>query len=203
MVLATIVLLATLIVASVGLQALLALLFADASYLVQALATAVVHLVVGGAMVGVTLLWARKIDGRRARDIGLRFTRRSLALLALGIGVSALATFPTGLALSALDATRPSPALNGPWWAVVLLTFTAGFALQGFPEELMFRGYILSTLGERPLVAVAVSTVLFGLPHLLSGGGQQSAFERVLYLALPVGFGFAAAALGLLTRSLS
>lgn len=67
--------------------------------------------------------------------------------------------------------------------------------LQGIPEELVFRGYLMQLLRRHPSLACWVSATLFELIHLISNGGQQNVVDHVLYLAIPFGFGFLAAAL--------
>lgn len=74
--------------------------------------------------------------------------------------------------------------------------------LQGFPEELVWRGYALQLLDRRPLVSVVVTSVIFGAMHLVSLGEGYSLGERAAYLVWPAGFGVLAGALVLLTRSL-
>lgn len=66
----------------------------------------------------------------------------------------------------------------------------------------MWRGYVMQLFEDRPLLALGVSTVGFGLLHLVSRGGQENLTDRLLYLLVPFGFGFCAATLVLLTRSL-
>lgn len=50
--------------------------------------------------------------------------------------------------------------------------------LQGFPEELVWRGYALQLLDRRPLVSVVVTSVIFGAMHLVSLGEGYSLGER-------------------------
>lgn len=85
---------------------------------------------------------------------------------------------------------------------MVIGGLSAAFLLQAIPEELIFRGYLLASLRMRPIPAVLVSGVSFAALHLASSGGQQGWGERFAYLAMPLGFGLAAGALSLLTRSL-
>lgn len=69
------------------------------------------------------------------------------------------------------------------------------------PEELPFRGYQLAAWRVPPVVAVVLSALVFTVPHFASRGGQESAVERVLYLAVPFGMGILAGSFVLLTRS--
>ena len=112
----------------------------------------------------------------------------------------------TGLLVEAVAPTRPidPQSLTGGWplWAVIVVALARAFLLQGIPEELIWRGYVLQTLRTPPVVSAYVSAGVFALLHLTSQGGQEGAVERVLYLAVPFGFGLLAAALVLRTGSL-
>ena len=66
------------------------------------------------------------------------------------------------------------------------------FLLQGIPEEMIWRGWLIPSLGGGR-AAVALSVSAFSLLHLLSDGGQAGLLERIVYLAMPAGFSFAAA----------
>lgn len=59
---------------------------------------------------------------------------------------------------------------NIPWGTLVILFL--GWMIQGFSEELNFRGYLMMTLGthHKPLTAVAVSSLAFAAMHLGNDG---------------------------------
>ncbi len=155
------------------------------------------------ALGGVALL--ARLDGRRRlRDVGWRVDRRSLPLLGLGVLVSAVVLVAADAPASAADLLRyeDSGIGDAPVWKVLVAGLTAAFLLQAIPEELIFRGYLLGSLRMRPVPAVLVSAVSFAVIHLASSGGQQGWGEQIAYLAMPLGFGLAAGALSLLTRSL-
>ena len=153
-------------------------------------------------VVAITLVWllVTKVDGRPLRDTGLVWTRHSLGMLALGIVVSAAVTLPLAALLQPY--ARPLEASSVPVWAVVIQGLVLGIVLQGFPEELIWRGYMLQTMRNRPVLAVVLSAVFFGALHIVSLGGQQGFAERLVYVVQAGAFGFAAGALLLLCRSL-
>lgn len=155
------------------------------------------------AVAGVALV-ARLDGGRRLRDLGWRWDRRSLPALGLGLLISAVVVVAVGVPLTSAGLLRLDDLGidNEPLWAVLVIGLVRAFVLQGIPEELIFRGYLLTSLRMRPIKAVLVSGLVFGALHLISSGGQQGWGERIMYLALPTGFGFAAGALMLTTRSL-
>ena len=86
------------------------------------------------------------------------------------------------------------------WWANIILAFGLGFFLQAIPEEIIFRGWLIPSLGNTKL-AVALSVVTFGAIHIVSQGGQQNLVERFIYLIMPLGFAFAAAIVRLASHS--
>ncbi len=56
---------------------------------------------------------------------------------------------------------------KGRWWLIVLISITAGFV-----EEMIFRGYIqprLQQLTKSPVVAILVTSLLFGALHYRYG----------------------------------
>ena len=55
---------------------------------------------------------------------------------------------------------------------------------------------------RRPVLALVVTTLVFGAMHLVSLGGQQNLADHLWYLAMPLGFAFLAGALALRMRSL-
>lgn len=145
-----------------------------------------------------------RLTGRRLRNFGWRWNRRSAAALLVGLGTSALIVFgiyllTTGAGLGRTVEADPSGA---PLWAGLVTGVTAAVLLQGIPEELIFRGMFLTTVRLRPIPAVLASGAVFAIIHLLSSGGQQGWVERLLFLAMPLGFGLAAGALVVWTRSL-
>lgn len=154
-----------------------------------------------------TWLLMRYVDRRPMRETGWRWTRSSAGLLGIGLAISIILTVGfafVGRALGVLEV------VDIPWddftttaivVAVIAKLFQA-FALQGITEELLYRGYLMQTLREHPKVALVVSTLVFGILHLVSAGGQENIAERFIYLLWPTGFGFCAAALLLRLRSL-
>ena len=62
----------------------------------------------------------------------------------------------------------------------IILLFLVGFVLQGFYEELVFRGFLMRK--NTILVAVVANSLLFGLTHGLNNGFQVLAlFNLILF----------------------
>lgn len=161
------------------------------------------HVFFGVLLVAAMAVFVRRVEGRPLSFSGFVLTRWSLPLLLLGAvaaGVVQLLAVVPAEALGEVAETEPFGA-GAPVLLVTIMAITQALFLQGLPEELVYRGYMISTLRARPLVAVVVSTLVFTLLHLLSGGGQEGAVEMVLYLATPFGFSLSAAGLALLCGS--
>jgi membrane protease YdiL (CAAX protease family) len=192
-----------------GLSALLGMVPALAGLLSDTTpASLAVFVLLQAAMLGAVLLlvwaWMRFVERRPLRDAGWRWTAGSAGWLLMAAVVAGGLVFAV---VAVLPATGPVVDLDdlGPAtptaFALVALVSQA-FLLQGIPEELLFRGWLLWALRARPVLAIAVTTLSFTVIHLLSSGGQESAVERVLYLALPFGFSLLAVGMMLWTRSL-
>lgn len=152
----------------------------------------------------VALLWlVLRLQGSSLAAAGWVWTKHSAPALALGLGLTVAVVLPSSLIITALGLGRDLQATGGASpLAVAVVGLAMAFLLQGIPEELLFRGYLLHLFADRPVRGVWVSTAVFTVIHLVSSGGQRNALEHVLYLAIPFGFGLLAGALALTTRSL-
>lgn len=153
--------------------------------------------------------WAlvRGVDRRGFRSLGLRLDARAVLALLAGILVSLVVLLLAG-GIGQLFALGRAPEMEGapdeealPLWFLLTFLLLRSFVLQGIGEEVLFRGYLVASLARRPVAAVLVSAASFAVLHLVSGGGQQDAFERVLYLVMPFGFALSAGFLALKLRT--
>lgn len=150
--------------------------------------------------------WMRWVERRPIHVAGWRWGKRSVVWLLLGIVAAAISPFTVVALLPATGPVLDDESLFGdqavtpvtPVTLALLIVYYLGLAFvqQGIPEELLFRGMLLWSMRDRPVRAVTVTTLAFTIIHLVSNGGQQSAWEHVIYLAQP--FGFALLAVGLL-----
>ena len=169
---------------------------------------AVVQLSVLGFVLLVLRIWTTTVERAPLRAAGWSWRRRSGLWLALGIGVSTLTVVIVYAALPAIGPVRDDELPGGEQDVVLvsalLIVYYLGLAFvqQSLPEELLFRGWLLWRLRDRPVLAITVTTLVFTAIHLVSQGGQQSVAEHVLYLALPLGFSLLAVGLLLWTGSL-
>ncbi|MFI5841581.1 lysostaphin resistance A-like protein [Catenuloplanes sp. NPDC051500] len=163
--------------------------------------TVAVHLCSTAAGIGLATALVRGIDRRPVSALGLGRPALGASLAALAV-IAACTAAGTVLAVVCGLTTRAvsQPGISG--W-VVLTMLTQAFLLQGIPEEVLFRGYLVqSALGRLPIWGVtALSVLVFGAPHLLSGSGATSFGEQALFLLLPIGFALLATVFRLRTGS--
>lgn len=146
--------------------------------------------------IAMSLICIRLIERRRLRTAGL--TRQHMlrdyavgAAVGTGMMSAAILLSWAGGGLQLIGANGSVP------WGTLLL-FLLGWMVQGFSEELNFRGFFMMTLGthHKPVTAVTVSAVLFAAAHL---GNDGIALFPVVNLTL---FGLFAALYYLRTDSI-
>lgn len=190
---------ATILVPSLGAH----LLIGDGGLQAMPLAYAATCAAVSALAVLAVWLLTTRVDRRPFREVGLVVTSASLPALALGLLLSGAVVVLVNCPLAAAGLSRDIETTSWSQLAAALPSvLAAAFLLQGFPEELFFRGYVLSMFAARPVTAIAVSALVFGSLHLISGAGQQNVLERLIYLGPAAAFGLLAGSLVLLTRSL-
>ena len=141
----------------------------------------------------------RTLDRGPCVSLCLRLDRRALlwvvgmVLVAVAVNL-AVAGIVHALGLAGGNEGIP----DRPWWIMAVTIFSQAFLLQGIPEEIIWRGWLFSSLGETRFAAVS-SVLGFTVLHLLSQGGQQNLLEHLTYLAPPCGFAVTA----LIVRTIS
>lgn len=166
----------------------------------------VVVLLTALLLVGLATRWVLR---GHLRDVGLLATRDSWWLFLVGWAVMAVAATGSRLLVVGLglphrtEPLDPLAHLTGlPAVVAVVAGITTGVVMQGLPEELLWRGWLLHCLAHRPRLALAVSAIVFGSLHIVSSGGQANVAERLVYLLQAMGFAWLAGALALRLRSL-
>lgn len=146
-------------------------------------------------------LLCRYLDKTPFSIVDLRLTSRGVLWFFSMIAVACIIFAITmGIAYLAGVKGISEDSSGDTWWANMILAFGLGFLLQAIPEEIIFRGWLIPSLGNTKL-AVALSVVTFGVIHIVSQGGQQNLVERFIYLIMPLGFAFAAAIVRLASHS--
>ena len=155
--------------------------------------------------VGLVVLWRRRLVHRPWSGVALYWSWRALGHGLLGLGIAAAAILTAQATCVAADACEwvPLSGVGIPLGEVVVSTFISAVLVQGFPEELLWRGNLTDLLGRRwgPGVVLLITSVAFGMLHLVSSGPQDGVGEHVLYVVMATALGFACGAARLRTGS--
>ncbi len=110
------------------------------------------------------LLFCRVVEGRKAHTIG--FTKKGAFLqYLLGLAVG-FAMFSSVVGLSYIMGGLTANGLAGGTASGVILAFV-GFGIQGMSEEVLCRGYFMTSVlrHHKPWVAVVSNSVIFAILH--------------------------------------
>ena len=132
-------------------------------------------LVTGYAPIAVlVVIWVWKREGRGPGTLGLRHTgaiRNLLYGFGFGFGMVAVGV---ALLLTSGDTTLEFDQSDTMGWIAVApgLVVLAGWSVQGFTEELMFRGWMLQNTCVQlgPITGAIVTTFFFALAHVDNPG---------------------------------
>lgn len=132
------------------------------------------RVIVGGLGVAVTAvvqvyLWRRLL--LRRTGLGLRWNRSAIPQALIGIVVAATAAVAANAASVAAGAADwvPRSTYATSWSAyAVLATLSVSILMQGFPEELLWRGHLYDLLSTSwsPWMVLLVTSVSFGSVHI-------------------------------------
>lgn len=184
---------------------------AATAWLPVVISDATAGLAVTASVLGLVILLRRHADRRTWSGIGLTLERAAIPHLLVGIvlatilsTIAAAVTVQFGLADWGWSADTTKGLAEQDLATTIIVIAMSTLLVQGFPEELVFRGYIFRNLGQTlPLWAtVASSSLIFGSMHVFSNGGATTLGERVLYAAAMTGFGLMLAACRTLSGTL-
>jgi uncharacterized protein len=163
---------------------------------------------------GLVLLLRRHADRRPWSGIGLTLDRAAIPHLLFGIvlavivtTVAAAVTVQLGLADwgPSADTTKKlaEQGLATTTTAIIMIAIST-LLVQGFPEELVYRGYMFRNLGGTLSLwaTVASSSLIFGSMHVFSNSEATTLGERVLYAVAATGLGLMLAACRTVTGTL-
>ena len=146
------------------------------------------NITIFGLMALMLALWLRGFEGRQLWTLGLE--RKSVArpilvgwlvsvvMIAVAVGVSAL--------VGGATATPNLTALGGLTALALSLIVIPSRFVQGGAEELIFRGWMLPTLGVRyrPWIGVLVSSLVFSILHVANAGLLPLAILNIALIGL-------------------
>lgn len=165
--------------------------------------------ITAGAL-GLVLLLRRHADRRPWSGIGLTVDRAAIPYLLFGIVLAAIVTTVAAAATVQLGLADWGPSadttkeLAEQGLATTIMIAISTLLVQGFPEELVFRGYMFRNLGGTLSLwaTVASSSLIFGSMHVFSNSEATTLGERVLYAVAATGFGLMLAACRTVTGTL-
>lgn len=156
---------------------------------------------VSAAAVLLVFLWRRFLLRRSWAGVGLRWDRSTLPRTLLGVAAAVGAVLVAnllGVASGAAEWLSWSAyrAELGPILPALVVILSVSILLQGFPEELLWRGNLHDLLSQwlSTRMVLLHSSVFFGLLHIVSQSGAVNAGESLLYVVMAVALGFACAA---------
>ena len=146
----------------------------------------IVFLASSGLYILASLIYCVKLEKRRAFSMG--FNKKGILpeyFLGLGVGavmiaIPALICFITGCVKFSFNSSA-SP--------LTLVLFFLAFVLQGMGEEVLFRGYLMTSLCRRhnEWVAIIVSALMFAVFHVPNASFSIIAFVNILLFGIFAG----------------
>ena len=75
---------------------------------------------------------------------------------------------------------------------ISLVSAVLSMILVGFVEEMIFRGFLFRAMlrDDKPVVAIVVSAVTFGIGHIVNLLNGQASFETVMQIIFAISWGF-------------
>ena len=162
-----------------------------------------IFVITGVPLMVMTKAFLRYLDHRPLSSLGLRwpaggrrvavrqiFTLTLGTLALVGCWLLVIRALPDGLAAVHVRGLSPDVVKGLPWWPLppVLLfpILLLMFLIQGGIEEWVVRGYVYHALRERwrPFSAAFLSSVLFGLLHLMNPDVSVPAVLNVVLAGL-------------------
>ena len=153
--------------------------------------------------IGLLMICTRWLDRRPFAVTGIRFDRRWLPSLLLGTGVSLAIVVPASALLGRLELVPVYPHNSSePMWVALVYVLVLGYVMQGITEEFVWRGWLSQSIGGGRRRQAVITSIGFGLIHILSNGGHASFWEGAIYVTSSAAFGYAACALYFATGSI-
>ncbi|MFW6075999.1 MAG: CPBP family intramembrane glutamic endopeptidase [Chloroflexota bacterium] len=125
-------------------------------------------------VVVIVFLWVHIREGRSIGSLGLNPRRAPAAFLIGFLGAAILLTTAIGLMIATGygEIGDTDSEFRGSAVLLPVLLVLAGWLVQGFAEEVMFRGWLLQNTGAQLglVPAIAFSTLVFAVAHAFNPG---------------------------------
>lgn len=120
--------------------------------------------VVFAVTVGFVAFLTVKVDRRPLSVLRLRLDRHAVTAFGISLVVIAVMMTLSAMIANALWAASLAP-VEPTAWNTLFSGLIAAFVLQGFPEEMAFRGYLTQTFDTTPLRALMITSLAFMAFH--------------------------------------
>lgn len=136
-------------------------------------------------LIGFVIIQVRAIDKRKLKTIGLS-KHGIVKNYIIGIGFGALVLLLLMLPMIATEYN----AITYVGFKPIVVVFLFAFIIQSAAEEILFRGYLLTTISNKIGVfwAVMVSSAIFALLHIINPGMTVLTMIQVFLLGAFFGF---------------
>ncbi|PHR57748.1 MAG: CPBP family intramembrane metalloprotease domain-containing protein [Robiginitomaculum sp.] len=146
-----------------------------------------------GALSLAVFAWVKWVEKRPLASMGWRFERAFARYgrgFAIGLGMNIISIALIGLA-GGYEVGAWLPAMASPMALVWIFLFLIGFVIQGGTEEVLTRGWLMSTFASRwgwP-AAVGVTSVMFALMHIGNEPGHINWIAMTNIVLIGIFFG--------------
>ena len=146
----------------------------------------IVNLFATAAMIGVVLLFCKRIQKRRMRTLG--FVKKNAGKEYLKGLLFGFVLFSAATLICVLTGTLTFNGISENFAVGLLVLLVVGYLIQGMNEEVLMRGYFLVSFGRRHSVwaAVIVNSLLFAAIHLSNKGIAPLAFVNLTLFGMLV-----------------
>lgn len=148
----------------------------DAMYILTLFCTAIVILTV--------IIYCTKLEHRNLYSLGIG-KKHACKHYLLGL-LAGLASFSLCVLLGVLTHTIEIKGMHENLNIGIIILYFAGFVIQGFSEEITFRGYFMVSLMKKNSVrkAVLINSLAFAICHMLNPGLTIIAFLNLMIIGV-------------------
>lgn len=142
---------------SIGIAAILGNEISDTTQNIMRLVLFVIY-------IAFIVLLTKKVDRRPLHVLQWRINGNAITWFLIALAITGVIMVVSAVVSNALwPSSLVAPETAG--WDTFFSGFVAAFVLQGFPEELAFRGYLSQTVTTTPVKTLSITTILFTVLH--------------------------------------
>lgn len=148
----------------------------DAMYIVTLFCTAILILTV--------IIYCTKIEKRSCYSTGI-VKKNAVSHYGIGLLIG-IVSFSLCMLLGVITGVIEINGINKNCNVLIVILYLLGFMIQGFSEEISFRGYFMVSLMKRSsaVKAVLVDSLAFAICHILNPGLNVLAFVNLMIIGI-------------------